>query len=236
MVRRRPACKKIQHMKTLLRILICAGIALYAQSAGFNHAQAQITHASQGRLDENATEALKKAAARFNQNVSFSVTLTNLDPQKKNIGSQTAQVRYHKGKYRLTFADQELISDGTTVWHWNKTAREVAVNNLSDDDIDLLNPGRLLANYQKNFKAKYIRTDDDGSAVVDLQPRSSRPYHKIRLFINEADGLLRRMEVHKYDSSRDIYVVSDFKRTANAASQFTFDPSAHPDVELIDMR
>lgn len=223
-------------MKNILKYILCAALAFHFPLSTSHSLSAQITHASQGRLDENATEALKKASARFNQNVSFTVSLTNLDSHKKAVGSQTAQVRYSKGKYRLSFADQELICDGTTVWHWNKSAREVAVNNLSDDDIDLLNPGRLLANYQKSFKAKYIRTDDDGTSVIDLQPRSPRSYHKIRLLINEDDGLLRRMEVHKYDSSREIYDISDFKRTSNAASQFTFDPSAHPDVEIIDMR
>lgn len=198
--------------------------------------QAQITHASQGRLDENATEALKKASDRFNQNVSFTVTLTTLDGQHKKTGTYSAEVRYNKGKYRLVMPDQELISDGTTVWHWNKQAKEVTVNNLGDDDIDLMNPGRLLAYYNQSFKAKYIRTDDDGTAVIDLQPRSARNYHKIRLFIDEESGLLKRMEVHKYDSSREIYDISSFKRTANAASQFSFDPAKHTDVEIIDMR
>ena len=197
---------------------------------------AQITHASQGRLDENATEVLKKAAARFDKNVSFTVTMTVLDGKKQEKGRQSAQVRYNKGKYRLTLPDQELICDGTTVWHWNKRANEVTVNNMVDDDIDLLNPGRLLAGYGKSFKAKYIRTDDDGTAIVDLQPRSTRSFHKIRLFINEEDGLLRRMEVHKYDSGRENYDITDFKRASNAASQFTFDTAKHPDVEVIDMR
>ena len=198
--------------------------------------QAQITHASQGRLDENATAALKKASDRFNQNVSFTVTATTYDSQRKKTGSQSAEVRYNKGRYRLVTASQELISDGTTVWHWNKQANEVTVNNMGTDDIDLMNPGRLLANYDQSFKAKYIRTDDDGSAVIDLQPRSARSYHKIRLFINEESGLLKRMEVHKFDSSREVYEISDFKRTANAASQFTFDATKHPGVEIIDMR
>ena len=198
--------------------------------------QAQITHASQGRLDENATEALKKASDRFNQNVSFTVTLTTYDSQHKKTGSHSAEVRYNKGKYRLAMPDQELISDGTTVWHWNKQAKEVTVNNLGDDDIDLMNPGRLLANYNRSFKAKYIRTDDDGTAVIDLQPRSARSYHKIRLLIDEESGVLKRMEVHKFDSSREVYDITDFKRTANAASQFTFDAAKHPDVEIIDMR
>lgn len=223
-------------MKKFFKIMLCASLVFTFQFAGLNHVQAQISHASQGRLDENATEALKKASARFNQNVSFTVTLTTLDSQHKMTGKQSAQVRYHKGKYRLTVPDMEIISDGTTVWQWNKKAGEVAITNVTEDDIDLLNPGRLLANYDKSFKAKYIRTEDDGTAVIDLQPRSTRSYHKIRLFIKEDDGLLRRMEVHKYDSSREVYDVTDFVRTSNAASQFTFDPKAHPDVEVIDMR
>lgn len=203
---------------------------------GFNVLDAQITHASQGRLDENATEVLGKASERFNQNVSFKVTLTTLDSQRKKTGTYAAEVRYNKGKYRLVLPDQELISDGTTVWHWNKQANEVTVNNLGNDDIDLMNPGRLLANYNQSFKAKYIRTEDDGTAIIDLQPRSARSYHKIRLFIDEESGLLKRMEVQKYDSSRDVYDISDFKRTANAASQFVFDPAKHQGVEIIDMR
>lgn len=198
--------------------------------------RAQITHASQGQLDENATAALKKAAARFEQNVAFSVTATILDGQKKQLAKHSAQVLYHKGKYRLTMGDQEVVSDGITVWQWNKAAREVTVNKMVDDEVDLLNPGKLLANYQKNFKAKYIRTDEDGSAVIDLSPRSTHSYHKIRLFVAEKDGLLRRIEVHKYDSGREIYDISNFKRVNTASSSFTFDTSKHPEVEVIDMR
>lgn len=217
--------------KTVLILLAVAAFILLPFAP-----QAQITHASQGRLDENATEVLKKAAARFDKNVSFTVTMTVLDGKKQQKARQSAEVRYSKGKYRLVLPDQELISDGTTVWHWNKQANEVTVSAMSNDDIDLLNPGRLLANYDKSFKAKYIRTDDDGTAIVDLQPRSTRSYHKIRLFLKEDDGLLRRMEVHKYDSGRENYDITDFKRASNAASQFTFDAAKHPEVEVIDMR
>lgn len=223
-------------MHKLFKVLVCVCLVFAFHLSPFTCAKAQITHASQGRLDENATEVLKKAADRFDKNVSFTVTMTVLDSKKQEKARQSAQVRYNKGKYRLVLPDQELICDGTTVWHWNKTANEVTVSGMSDDDIDLLNPGRLLAGYGKSFKAKYIRTEDDGTAIVDLQPRSTRSYHKIRLFINEEDGLLRRMEVHKYDSGRENYDITDFKRTSNAASQFTFDAAKHPGVEVIDMR
>lgn len=197
---------------------------------------AQITHGSQGQHDAKAESILEKAAAKFDQNVSFTVTATMFNAEKKQTGSQKAQVLYNRGRYRLTVADQELICDGTTVWHWNKTAREVMVSNLGTDDIDLMNPGRLLSGYERSFRAKYIRTEDDGTAVVDLQPRSARSFHKIRLLVDEKSGLLKRMEVHKYDGSREVYDVSAFKRANTPATQFTFDARQNAGVEIIDMR
>lgn len=196
--------------------------------------QAQITHSEQGAVDQKADALLKRAASQFG-NVSFKVTASMLDAQKKETLRQTAQVLYCKGCYRVSVADQEVICDGKTVWQWNKTAREVAVTNMSTDDVDLMNPARLLKNYDKSFRAKYIRTDE-GVALVDLQPRSARSFHKIRLFMNEKSGLLQRMEVHKYDSSREVYEITEFKRASTPASKFTFDPSQHAGVEIIDMR
>ena len=216
-------------------MLFCVSLILHSSFFILNSAQAQITHSDQGAVDKTADALLKKAAGKFG-NVGFTVTATVLDSQKKESLRQTAQVLYCKGRYRLTVADQEVISDGTTVWQWNKSVHEVVVNNVGTDDVDLFNPARLLANYGKSFRAKYIRTDDDGTAVVDLQPRSSRSFHKIRLFIVEKSGLLRRMEVHKYDSSREVYDISQFRNAGTPASQFTFDAAKHPGVEVIDMR
>lgn len=196
--------------------------------------QAQITHSDHGQVDRQADALLKRAAAQFG-NVSFKVTASMLDAQKKETLRQSAQVLYCKGCYRVSVADQEVICDGKTVWQWNKKAREVAVNNMGTDDVDLMNPARLLKNYDQSFRAKYIRTDE-GVAVVDLQPRSARSFHKIRLYVNEKSGLLQRMEVHKYDSSREVYEITEFKRASTPASKFTFDPQQHPEVELIDMR
>lgn len=198
-------------------------------------AQAQITHNSQGNLDENAVAALQKAA-KYLESVKGKVTLTMLDSQKKQTAKYSAEVTYWRGKYHVTMDNMEIWCDGTTIWQWNKDAKEVVINNMPpDNEIDLLNPARLIANYSKNFRVKYIRTEDDGSAVVDLQPRSSQSYHKIRLFIDEETGTLRRMEVHKYDSSREIYDFSKLKHTLMKGA-FKFEVSKHPEAEIIDMR
>ncbi len=221
-------------MKSIQRIAIVASL-FSIFNFQFSISQAQISHSNQGAVDKTADALLKKAADKFG-NVGFTVTTTILDSEKHETMKQTAQVLYCKGRYRLTVADMEVICDGTTVWQWNKTAREVTVNNIGTDDLDLFNPARLLSTYNKNFRAKYIRTDDDGTAIVDLQPRSARNYHKIRLFIVEKSGLMRRLEVHRYDSGREIYDITHFKNAGTPASQFTFNAAKHPGVEVIDMR
>ena len=220
-----------------VRMLLCATLVACLSFAVWPYtSQAQISHSAQGQYDKRAAEVLQKAAKRFDQPVAFTVTVKTLDSDKKQTSKQTATVSYSAGKYRVVLPDQELISDGASVWHWNKTAREVTISTLGADDIDLLNPARLLANYNKSFKAKYIRTDDDGTAVIDLQPLSSRSYHKIRLLINETSGLLKRIEVHRYDSGREIYDISGFKRATFTNALFQFDASQHRDLEIIDMR
>lgn len=199
-------------------------------------ATAQITHDRQGQRDATAEAILKKAAARFDQNVSFTVTATIFDANKKQTATHKAQALYNRGKYHLIVGDQELVCDGTTVWHWNKQVNEVTISTLGDEDMNMMNPGRLLAGYEKSFRAKYIRTEDDGTAVVDLQPRMACSFHKIRLLIDEKGGLLKCIEVHKYDGSREVYTVSAFKRANTPATQFTFDAKQHAGVEIIDMR
>ena len=204
--------------------------------ASFFMVSAQISHDRDGQHDPTAAAILKKASAKFDQNVTFTVNVTLYDSQKKATGNHSAKVLYNRGKYRLTVEGQELICDGKSVWHWNKQSNEVTINNLGSDDIDLLNPGRLLAGYDKSFRAKYIRTEQDGTAVIDLQPRSARSFHKIRLLVNEKSGLLKRLEVHKYDSSAEVYDISAFSRASTPATQFTFDASKHPNLEIIDLR
>ena len=197
---------------------------------------AQITHSDQGTVDRLAAEILHKAAGQMNKNVTFNVDFSATDSHQKQVMNQKAQVWYNQGKYRVVLSDQEIISDGVTVWQWNKAARELAISKVANDEVDLLNPGKLLANYDKSFKAKYIRTENNGMAIVDLQPRSAQSYHKIRLFIGEKTGILHRMEVHRFDSGRELYNIAQFKTAHTPATMFTFDISKHKDLEIIDMR
>lgn len=217
-------------MKKLFFILLASMIAFTGV--------AQITHTSQGNVDKHAQEILKKASSAFSSKpVSCIVTMVSRDAHKKESARQDVQVLYHKGKYHITSHDQELYCDGTSVWHWQKEVNEVVVSKMVQSDDDLMNPGRLLMNYSKNFRPKYIRTEEDGTAIVDLQPIKSKSYHKIRLFITEKTGVIKRMEMHNYDGSQGEFHVANFRVGAKCADKdFIFDHATHKGVEVIDMR
>jgi len=201
-------------------------------------AMAQITHTSKGAVDQNAEKVIKRAAQKFKGDaVSFTVTMVNKDANKKETARQQAEVLYHQGKYRVSFGENVIYCDGKSTWHWNKEANEVVVNSMSSSDDDLMNPAALLANYSKNFRAKFIREEKGGTSVVDLTPIKSMSYYKIRLLIQTSTGLLQSMEMHNYDGSEGDYRVSNFKSGVKAAaSSFSFQKTDHPKVEVIDMR
>lgn len=197
---------------------------------------AQITHTPSGDIDRNAEQILKKAASLFASDASnFKVTMVNRDSNKRETASLAATVTYHKGRYHVIADNQELFCDGKSVWHWNKETKETVVNTVSDSDDDLFNPGRLLVNYRKHFRAKFIRTEDDGTAVVDLIPLQTRSYHKIRLLVNRKSGVLKQMTLHNYDGTQGEYNISAFKSKVQfKESEFTY--VSRQGVELIDMR
>ena len=217
-------------MKKYIAIIVMLFVALGVS--------AQITHTAKGDIDENANKVLKKAQSVFDKSaVSFTVTMINRNSEKKETARQKADVLYSKGRYRVTTGNQILYSDGSSVWQWDKQANEVTVNTLAQSDDDLMNPARLLATYSKNFKTKFIRLEDDGTAVIDLTPFKSKSYYKIRMLINSNNGHIKQMEIHNYDSSEGIYQISAVKTGAKCSDKdFVFDAAANKGVEVIDMR
>ena len=197
---------------------------------------AQITHTANGAVDQTANALVKKAAAKMSGTVSFTVTVVNTDANKKETFRQKADVLYNAPRYRVKAGDLEVYCDGKCVWQLNKNAKEVVISPMTDSDDDLTNPAKLLSNYSKNYRAKFIREEEDGTAIVDLQPVKGRSYHKIRLFINAKTGLLKKMEQHNYDSSRGVYTISNFKNTKASDADFTFDTKTNPGIEVVDMR
>lgn len=225
-------------MNVLKTIFLSAFLALGALCGSSVVAQTKPQTVGANVYDAQAHKILKQAASKFqNSAVSFTVTMVNKNSDKKETMRQNANVLYNKGKYHITFGTQELVCNGTAVWHLNKDVNEVVVNKMSEQSDDLMNPAQLLSNYDKNFKPKFIRENPDGTLVIDLKPLKGKSYHKIRLIIDGKSYIVKAMEMHNYDSSRGEFHLSNYKfKVSCKDSDFEFDPASHKGMEIIDMR
>jgi outer membrane lipoprotein-sorting protein len=206
-------------------------MALLAMQCSF----AQLTHTANGNtVDENANKILNSVAVKWTTgSFKFDVTVVNLDANKKETFRQKATITYKAPCYIVKAGDIEIYCDGKTVWQVNKPSKEVVVNNMTESDDDLTNPAAMLANYQKNYRAKFIR-EENGTAIIDLQPKKSRPYHKIRLFIDTSNNRLKKLEQHNYDSSRGEYTFSNYTLVKVHLTAFAY--TAPEGYEVVDMR
>lgn len=218
----------MKRILSFLMILVALSVSVHGQ----------ITHTNKGNVDQQAEKILHAAAQKMNASaVSFSVTVSNRDANKKQTSTMKAQVLFNKGKYRVDAGDNVLFCDGTNVWHLNKEVKEVTVNKISSADDDLLNPALLLSNYNKNYRAKFIRLNEDGSAVIDLTPKQRRSYYRIRLVINTSNNIIKSMTLNNYDSTSSEYSVTNFKSGVAAKdTDFVYPKAQYPGVEVVDMR
>ena len=110
----------------------------------------------------------------------------------------------------------------------------------AEDDENLLNPKLLLKNWEKNFRAKYIRDEfinNVSVALVDLTPKVTQSFYRIRLYINKSTKHILRIAMYEKDNTIYTYYIEQFTPNVTLPDAlFTFDKSKYPGVEVNDMR
>lgn len=192
--------------------------------------------------DGGASELLKKVSAKYQTYTSMQFHYT-LKTTKENKTLSTSQGDFAlKGdKYRTTFGGQTFFCDGKNIWNYQKSTNEVSIYEYdAEDDENMMNPQKILKNWDKQFRAKYIRDEFNNNvstALVDLTPKTSQSYYRIRLFINKATNQIMRIALYDKDNTIYTYYIEQFKPNVTLAdSYFVFDKSKYPGVEVNDMR
>ena len=220
-------------MKKHINILVAMAMFL-GLSIGAN---AQLAHTKDGFVDTKAKDIITKAKNKIKsaKSISFVTEIIVKDQEKKEQNRQRAQVLLSKNKYRITVGGHIFYCDGVNVWHHNRETQEVIINNIEKEEDNILNPVKLLENYEKNFRPKFIREEEDGTFVIDFTPKKTKEYHKIRVFIGK-DYQIKKLEMNYYDSSKTEYTIEQYHTKVNSAdSDFVFD-ATEKGIEIIDMR
>jgi outer membrane lipoprotein-sorting protein len=135
----------------------------------------------------------------------------------------------------------EIISDGKTIWNFDKSSNEVTINNV-DASGNAMTPQKLLTNfYDKDFFYKYNGEKKDGTKKVqeiELTPTDkSRPFHKVYLLVDKSTNSIYSAKFLEKTGGRYSYTINNLKGSVTSSDKdFSFDKSKHPGVEVVDLR
>lgn len=192
--------------------------------------------------DPKAGAILDAMSKKYKEMPSFKANFTySMESPAAGINETSEGEIIVKGsKFNLKLGNQEIINNGSTVWTYLKDANEVNVSNYEPDEQEV-SPTKIYSLYKKGYKYYYVEEKvDAGKAydVIELIPEDKKnPFFKIRLEINKKDQTIRGWKIFEKSGNKYSYLVKNFNSQYKAAdSEFSFDQSKHPKVEVVDLR
>lgn len=185
-------------------------------------------------------EFSKKMQELQSVNTSFSFTLENI--QEKISDSHQGKLIFKDKKYVLELMGMETYFDGKTKWQYIKEANEVTVSLPQGEEGTFLDdPTALFKNYDKNYKSKFRKEFKQKNKTIcefDFFPNNlDLPYSSIRLQIEKESLEPVMFRYQGKDGNNYIIKIKNFKMNQQIKDEkFTFDPSKHKDIDVVDLR
>lgn len=193
-------------------------------------------------VDGGASDLLRKVSAQYQKyaTMQFHYTLKTTKDDK-TLGVSEGDFFLKGSKYKTNFGGQQFYCDGKSIWNYQKEANEVSIYEYDpEDDENLMNPQRILKDWDKQFRAKFIRDEFQGNvqySIIDLTPKTTQSYYRIRVFIVKTSLKIAKIAVYEKDNTIYTYNIEQFKHDIPLDDKmFVFDVSKYPGVEINDMR
>ncbi len=207
---------------------------------GFFSVTAQVPK-GMGNSDPDAKKILDAVSAKFKtyKTVSAKFSLKIENASGKNLGTKTGNVYMKGNKYRVSVTGQEIFSDGSNVWTYDKGSKEVTISKL-DPSANSLTPQKLFTNfYDKDFLYKLngsVKQAGKSMQEVELTPiDKTKAFHKVLLYIDKSN--IATTKIFEKNGNRYTYSVTGMNTNTNIADAlFVFDAKKYPGVEVVDLR
>lgn len=217
--------------KIILALSLLVGATAMAQPKGM------------GKSDVDAKKVLDDVSAKFRsfKTVTAKFNLKIENAAGKVQGSKTGTVNMKGTKYRISVTGEELYSDGTTSWTFDKSSNEVQINKV-DASQAAITPQKLFTNfYDKDFLYKLNGETKVGKKIVqevELTPiDKTKPFFKVLVNIDKASKVISSTKVFEKNGNRYTYSVLNMKTNVPLPDNlFVFDAGKYPKVEIVDLR
>jgi len=200
-------------------------------------AQAQQDEKAKGILDKVSenTRSFKSISAAF----SFTMQNKEMDINEKKEG--VIKLKGQKYCVELPEVGVKVYSDGTTLWNYMKDGNQVTISNIDEESSDLMDPSSLFSIYEKGFKSKFIAEKNEGGKTlyqIELFPDNTiHDVTKISILIDKATMMIHSAQL--FETGGNVYGITVKKLETSKDfpdSDFIFNSSNYPDIEVIDFR
>jgi len=188
--------------------------------------KAQINPDAQSILDK----ASDKVQSAKGINVSFS--LTQKDKFGHELSTSKGILKIKGSKYYIKQESNEIFCDGAQIWNYDGSEVTVA---KTDNDDDELSPQQILTGFdKKDFDINLISSSLNYQ--VQLIPVDKRKnFSRVILYFNKSTNLISKAVItDKTNAVTEISFSNISLNNSIADSQFTFDPSKHPGIEVVN--
>ncbi|NGM74090.1 LolA family protein, partial [Sphingobacterium sp. SGL-16] len=197
------------------------------------------------QTDAAARKILNDVSKKYStyQTIQSDFTLSIQDANKKT--HTTNGVMYFnkpKNQYAISLPEQEVISDGKSVWNISKDIKEVQISE-NENNSNTIGPNNLFNFYQKGYKyvlmpdEKIVRQGNTESAkVIELSPEDTKTnYFKIKLRINK-NNHIQDVTIFDKSSNKYTYTINSLYLGKKFSPQlFTFSKDKFKGYEIVDL-
>ena len=195
--------------------------------------------------DPAAKKILDAVSKKVSESGGIRIKFTYQVENKQNAYNDTQKgyVFLEGQKFKAIIPDIEIISDGISVWTYNKKEEEVTISETDTSEVSIFNPVKLFSAYKKGFKYLLIGSETIDNVkyhVIDLYPEDteSSPYSIIRIKINKVTNEIYSLKTSGKSGVDYTFQVVDYSKNMKFPEKlFIFDKTKYPeDIEITDMR
>jgi len=203
--------------------------------AGFSQTK-DITPDPAAKVILDKVEAKYRAHTSIKTDFSLEMEIAEADQTELIEGAMSVA----GDKFRLTFGDQEIISDNTNLWTVMHDVQEVQVD-FFDPEMLPMQPTDLFSINTNDFYYVLMGTEKvNGKScdIIELTPNNKEEsYFKIRLWIDKEEESIIKTTVFEKTGNRYTYSIKNFEANPEfTESYFSFSEEAYPAYLVTDLR
>ena len=196
-----------------------------------------------GKSDPDAKKILDNVSAKFQtyKTIEAHFVLKIENSSGKVLGTKAGVVNMKDSKYRISVSGQEIYSDGTNIWTYDKSANEVQITKF-DASANTITPQKMFTNfYDKDFLYKLNDETKQGNKTIqeiELTPvDKTKTFFKVLVDVDKKTQSIVSTKIFQKTGDRYTYTITRMKTNTNLPDElFVFNAKDYPNVEVIDLR